>query len=125
MEPKNTNWMLELIGVPYKQNGLTPEGFDCFGLVRWVYLEGLGFEIPAAMTAWRHYGIMIPYPCPIHQYDSLFMHGKVGDWIGHVGIAINQSDFIHAHSKCGGVVCEPIQRWKNQIRGVGRPRILL
>ena len=79
-----------LLGVPYVYGGSSPRsGFDCSGLVRYVY---------------AHFGISLA-----HSSFSDFVHGRrVGRWqlkpgdlvffddAGHVGIYIGHGRFIHA-----------------------------
>lgn len=82
---------LKYLGVPYLWGGESPEtGFDCSGLVRYVYLKH-GIELP-------HYsGYQFKYGKPVEkdelQPGDLVFFGKP---IHHVGIYIGNGYFIHA-----------------------------
>ena len=116
------DFMQELVGVSYKDGGMSPkEGFDCFGLVRWVVREGLGIILPENALAWRKYGEVIEgRPKDIRRYDLLFFYLLIPDVATHVGIANSYKDFTHAGSTFGAVVCEPISKYIEYIKAVGR-----
>lgn len=82
---------LKFLGVPYVWGGEDPKtGFDCSGLVRYVYLQH-GIELP-------HYsGYQFKYGKPVSKEelqpgDLVFF----GNPIHHVGIYIGNGYFIHA-----------------------------
>ena len=39
-------WTNQYIGIPFEDCGRTPHGWDCWGLVRYVYAEHLSIELP-------------------------------------------------------------------------------
>ena len=77
------------LGVPYRWGGATPAGFDCSGLVVWVYAQ-LGIELPHFTGAL--YGIGVPVPRDQLQAGDLVFF----DALDHVGIYIGAGQFIHA-----------------------------
>jgi len=44
--PGDLEWVNDYVGVPYRPNGRTRDGWDCWGLVVAVYHERLGIELP-------------------------------------------------------------------------------
>jgi cell wall-associated NlpC family hydrolase len=76
-------------GTPYRWGGTSPRGFDCSGLVQYVYGR-LGVELPRVTYAQWHAGRHI-------RRDQL----RAGDLVffdrhGHVGIYTGHGWFIHA-----------------------------
>jgi cell wall-associated NlpC family hydrolase len=77
------------LGVPYVYGGASPSGFDCSGLVSWVYGR-LGISLPHNAAAL--YGVGRPVRrSKLRPGDLLFFHG-----LGHVGIYIGRGRMIHA-----------------------------
>ncbi len=77
------------LGVPYRWGGATPAGFDCSGLVVWVYAQ-LGIALPHFTGAL--YGLGVPVPRDQLQPGDLVFF----DALDHVGIYIGAGQFIHA-----------------------------
>jgi peptidoglycan DL-endopeptidase CwlO len=77
------------LGVPYVWGGASPSGFDCSGLVMYVYAQ-LGISLPHyTVSQWN-----ATTPISMSQIqpgDLLFF-----DHLGHVGIYIGGGQFIHA-----------------------------
>ncbi len=77
------------LGVPYRWGGASPSGFDCSGLVMWVYGR-LGLSLPHNAAAL--YGVGRPVPRrALRPGDLLFFSG-----LGHVGLYIGRGRLIHA-----------------------------
>jgi cell wall-associated NlpC family hydrolase len=84
---------IAMVGVPYRFGGSNPDGFDCSGLVQYVY-EELGIEVPR--TAAEQYRAAEPVKLEnIEPGDLLFFrtHGKR---ISHVAIYAGSGRFVHA-----------------------------
>ena len=77
------------LGVPYRWGGASPAGFDCSGLVMWVYGR-LGVSLPHNAAALYGVGRSIPRRA-LRPGDLLFFHG-----LGHVGLYIGRGRMIHA-----------------------------
>ena len=77
------------LGVPYRYGGASPSGFDCSGLVSYVYGR-LGVALPHNAAAL--YGVGRPVPLArLRPGDLVFFSG-----LGHVGLAVGRGRFIHA-----------------------------
>jgi cell wall-associated NlpC family hydrolase len=77
------------LGVPYRWGGATPAGFDCSGLVAYVYAQ-LGIALPHYTVAqWNA-------TQPIARGDLQPGDLVFFDGLSHVGIYIGGNQFIHA-----------------------------
>ena len=77
------------LGVPYVWGGSSPAGFDCSGLVSWIYGR-LGISLPHNAAAM--YGVGRPVPVSaMRPGDLVFFSG-----LGHVGLYIGRGRMIHA-----------------------------
>ena len=86
----------QLVGTPYHFGGADAHGFDCSGLVAYVYRRA-GFEVPRTADAQRH----AAHPVSLNALrpgDLVFFRTR---WhrnrrIDHVGIYVGEGRFIHA-----------------------------
>jgi len=78
---------LRYLGVPYVWGGASPSGFDCSGLVMYVYAQ-LGISLPHYTVAQWNATDPISSPEP---GDLVFFNG-----LGHVGIYIGGGRFVDA-----------------------------
>ena len=77
------------LGVPYRWGGASPAGFDCSGLVMYVYAQ-IGIALPHYTVA--QYRLCVPVTrAELQPGDLVFFDG-----LGHVGIYIGANQFIHA-----------------------------
>lgn len=77
------------LGVPYRWGGSSPSGFDCSGLVSWVYGR-LGVGLPHNAAALYGVGRRVRLSS-MRPGDLVFFSG-----LGHVGIYIGGGQFVHA-----------------------------
>jgi cell wall-associated NlpC family hydrolase len=93
---------ISLVGTPYRWGGNTPEGgFDCSGLVNYVYRDMLDLKLPRTsrqLAAWQGPRIA---PGRLAPADLVFF-GSGGE-VSHVGIYVGEGRFVHA-PKTGGTV---------------------
>jgi len=117
---------MDYVGIPYKENSVNPdEGLDCYGIVRYVLNTERGLalpEKPPIAARWHRYVKLFkpPLPYPI-KHDILMFAEIIPGIVNHIGIMISATDFVHSGSKFGGVVCEPINKYRYLITGLGRP----
>jgi cell wall-associated NlpC family hydrolase len=84
---------LQMVGVPYRYGGTTPQGFDCSGLVQYAY-RNAGLSVPR--TSREQLAATSPVPlAEAEPGDLLFFRSD--DW-SHVGIYVGEGRFVHAPS---------------------------
>ncbi|MDR1075360.1 MAG: C40 family peptidase [Xanthomonadaceae bacterium] len=90
---------MALMGTPYRWGGTSPEsGFDCSGLVGYVFRNALGIELPRIShdMANTGKGNVISDPSQLTPGDLVFF-GRRGH-VNHVGIYVGEGRFLHAPS---------------------------
>jgi len=110
-----------LVGTPYRYGGNTPEsGFDCSGLVAYVYREMLDLKLPR--TSRDLAAVQGPKiePTRLAPGDLVFF-GSRGN-VSHVGIYVGEGRFVHAPSTGGTVRLDSLggAYWKDHYTGAKR-----
>jgi cell wall-associated NlpC family hydrolase len=98
-----------LVGTPYRFGGNSPEGgFDCSGLVGFVFHEAAGLKLPRSTREL----IDIDAP-PIDRADlqagDLVYFNPRGGRVSHIGIYVGESRFVHAPSRGGTVRLDSLE----------------
>lgn len=110
-----------LVGTPYRYGGNTPEGgFDCSGLVNYVYSDMLHIRLPRTtgdLFAWQGPRIA---PQKLAAGDLVFF-GSRGR-VTHVGIYVGDGRFVHAPSSGGTVRLDHLEGhyWRDHYSGARR-----
>ena len=91
------------LGAPYRWGGDSPAGFDCSGLVCYVYNRVYGITLPHNSAALHRRGRTVTLRNAARG-DLLFFGEGRRSPISHVGIYIGGQEFIHASSSRGVIV---------------------
>jgi peptidoglycan DL-endopeptidase CwlO len=95
---------MRYLGVPYVWGGSSPSGFDCSGLVAYVYAQ-VGVSLPHYTGAQWNVGVPVSRS-DLQPGDLVFFDG-----LGHVGIYIGGNSFIHAPHTGDVVRISSISGW--------------
>lgn len=83
------------LGIPYVYGGTSTSGFDCSGLVQYVFKE-LGVSINRVAADQTAHGIPVT-KAELMPGDVVFFHNTAKySTINHVGIYVGEGNFIHA-----------------------------
>ncbi len=117
----------DLVGIPFVDGGRTLQGFDCWGLVRYIYQQR-GIQLPnypidpknrdavhqalvkGAASGWKK----VEQP---REGDVVLLELAIG-CANHVGVYIGRGDFIHAYGT--SVVIDRLSHWQSRIVGFYR-----
>lgn len=125
------DWWADYIGLPFQDGGRGPVSYDCWGLLRRVYADRLGVDLPSygeisardlmrvarAMDAGRGDGWhAVPVPAPL---DVVGMRsGSGGHRLVHVGVMVDVQRLLHVEAASAAVVV-PITHFSVAGRIVG------
>jgi cell wall-associated NlpC family hydrolase len=107
---------MRYLGTPYVWGGASPSGFDCSGLVMYVYAQ-VGVSLPHSSYAQYGAGVPVSYD-QLQAGDLVFFDG-----LGHVGIYVGGGMFIHAPHTGDVVKVSSLSGWYSSAY-VGARRIL-
>jgi cell wall-associated NlpC family hydrolase len=109
------------LGAPYVFGGHGPQGFDCSGLVYYVYGQ-LGVSVPR--TAEAQFSRLPKVTREgLQPGDLVFFNGDPGGLM-HVGVYIGDDWFVHAPGAGKAVTGARLDNvyWKSHYIGAGRPQ---
>jgi cell wall-associated NlpC family hydrolase len=110
---------LSLRGVPYRNGGESPDGFDCSGFTQYVYARH-GVALPREVRDQFQQGKAVK-DTDLEAGDLLFF-STVAPGPTHVAIAIGGDQFVHAPSSTGVVRVEHLSAryWSSRYLGARR-----
>jgi cell wall-associated NlpC family hydrolase len=126
------------VGIPHADLGRDRAGADCYGLLRLIYAEALGIDLPsfsgAYMSCAEHAeiaGLLAgeatagPWQSveQIQPYDALLF--RVGHHDCHVAVAVDRTRMLHVHARSSSVIVprkDPM--WRDRFSGAFRHEAL-
>src|SRR4249920_476450 len=112
---------LSLVGKPYAARGASPDtGFDCSGLVAYVYARALRVDLPRNTFDLARTGM--PIESGELQPGDLVFYNTLRRPFSHVGIYLGDLRFVHAPSTGGAVRVEDMRLayWTKRFDGARR-----
>ena len=110
---------MDLLGIPYRNGGSDPSGFDCSGFVQYVFARH-GAALPREVHDQYRVGRDVDLK-DVRAGDLLFFE-TVSRGASHVGMALGDGRFVHAPSTRGVVRVEPYTAnyWARRFVGARR-----
>lgn len=108
---------LSLVGTPYHYGGNTPDaGFDCSGLVGYVFHDVLARQLPRTSPELARLGRDVG-PERLATGDLVVFGDATA--VSHVGIYVGEGRFVHAPSTGGTVRLDRLDApyWRDHFRG--------
>lgn len=111
---------LALMGIPYRNGGTDPGGFDCSGLVQWVFNK-FGTFMPRNTREQYQVGTDISRD-DLQPGDLVFFATAGRRRVSHVGIVVSPGHFVHAPNSKGYVRMERLEAtyWSKRFLGARR-----
>ena len=112
---------LSLLGIGYRFGGNSPEsGFDCSGLVRYVFQTAAGLDLPRRAEEISRFGA--PIDARALRPGDLVFYRTLRKAFSHVGIYLGGNRFIHAPSAGGSVRVDDMTQayWTARFNGARR-----
>ena len=112
---------MSLVGINYRRGGSSPEnGMDCSGLVRYVFKEAQGKDLPRTSAEISKLGESVDKQ-DLQPGDLVFFN-TLRRAFSHVGIYLGDNKFIHAPSSGGAVRIDnmDLSYWRARFNGARR-----
>jgi len=110
------------MGVPYVWGGDGPLGWDCSGMIQWLYATVAGINLPRVSQDQFFVGTPLRLD-EVQPGDIVFFADTDGPGITHNGIVIGGGLFIHARDESRGTTISSLYEpfWMTHYAGARRP----
>jgi cell wall-associated NlpC family hydrolase len=112
---------MTMVGIRYRYGGNTPEsGLDCSGLVRYVFKQAWGAELPRTSEEISRVGTNVA-TSDLRPGDLVF-YNTLRRGFSHVGIYLGDNKFIHSPSAGSSIRIESmdLSYWRKRFNGARR-----
>lgn len=114
----------QYLGTPYVYGGASPKGFDCSGLVYYVYGQ-YGYKLQRGAGSQYKYNGTSVSKSNLQPGDLVFFSERNNySSVGHVGMYIGDGKFIHASSGKGQVIITELESYYYSEHYLGARRII-
>ncbi|AOB31552.1 NlpC/P60 family protein 2 [Bordetella sp. H567] len=113
---------LDALGTRYRWGGDDPDtGFDCSGLVTFIYKEVAGLDLPRRARDQRAEGHAVK-ATQLQPGDLVFFGIRRNNQTSHVGIYIGNNEFVHAPTRGEKVRIDTLDSayWSKRFTGARR-----
>ncbi|HSC76027.1 MAG TPA: C40 family peptidase [Pseudomonadales bacterium] len=101
---------MQQVGKPYRYGGSSPKtGFDCSGLVDYVYRESVGIKLPRTVKALKEIAVPTVDKDDLETGDLVIFATGRSNKPDHAGIYVGKGRFVHAPSTGGKVRLDQIE----------------
>jgi len=126
-------WSNKYLGIPYLHHGRDETGIDCWGLVRLVYKQEYQVDLPSFVESYleddriRSEELIAQYREGWEELDApqegCVVVLRVMGHLSHVGVCINERQFLHAQEGSGSSVQDfDGVKWSRRVSGFYRYR---
>ena len=111
------NWW----GTPYRMGGSTLKGVDCSAFTQTLMSAIYNLSVPRTAVAQKSYCIPIDFN-ELKEGDMVFFNtSRKANVITHVGIYLQDDQFVHASSSSGVMISSLHEAyWSKRFKGAGR-----
>lgn len=106
------SWVTGYIGIPFLAHGRDRRGLDCWGLVKLIYAERFGIDLPEIITPYEpvlgNGSVMAAFVEARARWQAIEEHKwQIGDvavisadgWPAHVGLLVGRNQLVHARPR--------------------------
>ncbi|QXI27541.1 C40 family peptidase [Pseudomonas vanderleydeniana] len=86
----------QLIGTPYRWGGMSVKGFDCSGLLVYLFQNEADIKLPRTTVGMRRSSARTVQRGSLKPGDAVFFNRNGRGNVSHVGLYVGEGKFIHS-----------------------------